>query len=47
MPWLALGTLSHQDCLEKTMKYVLLGAHVMWHTLQQAMQMMDLVITLT
>ena len=47
MPWLALGTLLDQDFLKKTMKYVLLCVHVIWHTLQQAMEMMDLVITLT
>ena len=47
MPRLALGTLLHQDVLEKTMKYVLLHVHVIWHTFQQTMEMMDLVITLT
>ena len=47
MPRLALGTQLHQKVLEKTMKYVLLGVHVIWHILQQAMQMMDFVIILT
>ena len=47
MSWFALGTLLHQDFLEKAMKYVLLGVHVILHTLQQAMQMMGLLIALT
>ena len=47
MSWFALGTLLHQDFLEKAMKYVLLGVHVIMHTLQQAMQMMGLVTALT